>query len=95
MIVNFNFTATSIVLTGYFIISIFINEKNCEYITVAIAVMHAEALLTLTAVYLRFLYSPRQIILPSSNSLLTLRHIKLRAKSKKLLIYGYHKAISS
>ena len=81
MIVNFNFTGTSIVLTGYFIISIY-KLKNCVYITVTIAVMHAEALLTLTAVYLRFLYSPRQIILPSSNSLLTLRHIKLRAKSK-------------
>ena len=55
---SFNFTGTSTILTGYFIISIYKFKKNCVYITVTIAVLHAEALLTLTAVYLRFLYGP-------------------------------------
>ena len=74
MIINFNFTG--IVLTSNFTISVYKFEKYINvYIIVAIVILHTEALLTLTDVYLRLLYGPRQVFLPSVNSLLWWRHL--------------------
>lgn len=64
----------------------FKNKKLVYVSTVAIVIQHAEALLTLTAVHLRFLCGPREVVLPSVKPLLTLRHLKLQAKNNHKLL---------